>query len=130
MKRDDLIIIMYEMPQSLEREYEILDSISSFVVHACENGTPETIDDLFEHVPTDCVQTMFLVALLRFTFPINSHLGRWKKLRDRSIISSRRRGEDHTEVFAGLDDETAEDYNNNRAYIVEWMIGLIIRESN
>lgn len=102
MTHSELLVRLFERCADTESEMEVYDDMIRFVVERIQDGRPESIEQLFDSISTDCVPTCYLTALLRFTFCINRHFENWKDLRNRSVQSCIRRGENYITSFAGL----------------------------
>lgn len=112
-----------------ENIIEVMDELADFVADACARGQPDDIDQLMDVLDTDDVDTIYLVGLLRYTFPLAGDLRRWKEFRDRCVISSHRKAEDIGKHYSGmLLDEDVDSYHLTRT--ARRLAGLEIKHSN
>jgi hypothetical protein len=111
MTRDQLIIEMFRYSGDKNQNFSTMNLIIQFITERCKTGNFQEIEDLFEHVSTDCTPTLYLVTMLRCSFTVYTSISNWKQLRDQSIESSIQRGENAASKFAGLmDADGIDDY--------------------
>jgi hypothetical protein len=82
-----------------------LGVVSDVLRPVLKNNIPtqyEILDQWFQRIDIEKLDTLFGVGLLRFTFVAKDHMKEWKILRDKMSILLEKRGRNPQKVLRGL----------------------------